>query len=97
LRKRDESGRMKIYPFTSKKQSISLRKIFMAKGKDEGKKIVVDSDLCIGCGTCISIAPAYFEFNEEGKSKVKKKYDPADEGLIQEAIGDCPSDAISLS
>jgi ferredoxin len=65
--------------------------------KDAGsKKIVVDDELCIGCGTCISIAPAYFEFNEEGKSIVKKQYDPADDGLIQEAIGDCPSNAISL-
>jgi len=69
----------------------------MAKGKSGvKKKIVVDQDLCIGCGTCISVAPAYFEFNDEGKSKVKKEYDPDDDGLIQEAIGDCPSDAISL-
>jgi ferredoxin len=65
--------------------------------KDAGsKKIVVDDELCIGCGTCISIAPAYFEFSEEGKSKVKKQHDPADDGLIQEAIGDCPANAISL-
>ena len=31
------------------------------------------SDACIGCGLCVSTLEKYFEFNDEGFSKVKQE------------------------
>ncbi len=34
------------------------------------KKIVVDQELCIGCGACENLCPEVFKLQEEGKAKV---------------------------
>lgn len=62
-----------------------------------GKKIIVDADLCIGCGSCEAVAPDYFEIKDDGKSHVKKQYESEDEETINEAIDVCPVHAIELS
>lgn len=62
-----------------------------------GKKINVNDELCIGCGSCEAIAPEHFELKDDGKSHVKKQYTPEDDKLIQEAIDSCPVQAITLS
>ena len=36
------------------------------------EKLVV-GDSCIGCGLCVASNDKYFEFNDEGLSKVKKE------------------------
>jgi len=61
------------------------------------KKINVNDELCIGCGSCEAIAPEHFELKKDGKSHVKKQYTPEDDKLIQEAIDGCPVQAITLS
>lgn len=59
------------------------------------KKIIVDKDKCIGCGTCVALAPEIFEMDDEGKSIIKK--DPTiDEETLKLAIDSCPSQAISV-
>jgi ferredoxin len=35
-------------------------------------KIKIDKDKCLGCGTCVAMAPEVFEIGEDGKSKVKE-------------------------
>ncbi|MDY0301230.1 MAG: ferredoxin [Trichlorobacter sp.] len=59
-----------------------------------GKKPVVDQEVCISCGMCISICPGVFKFNDAGKSEC---YDPAgaSESEIESAINSCPVQAIS--
>ncbi|MCL5432879.1 MAG: ferredoxin [Patescibacteria group bacterium] len=37
------------------------------------KKVKVDRDLCIGCGTCTGVAPKTFELDNEGKSVILRK------------------------
>lgn len=58
------------------------------------KKPKIDPELCTGDQVCVAIAPEVFEMNDEGKAYVK---DPkgADEKTIQEAIDQCPTQAIS--
>lgn len=60
------------------------------------KKIIVDQDKCIGCNTCVLIAPEIFELDSVTyKSKVKKQ--PANiDDLIQTAVDSCPVGAISI-
>lgn len=70
------------------------------------KKLVVDQEKCIGCGTCVALTPEVFELNDEGKARLKlqapsspAKQDPALrdklQAKIQEAIESCPVEAIS--
>lgn len=68
----------------------------MAEEKKVKKTIVVDSNTCIGCGTCENIAPEYFKVKDDGISYVQKDYDEKDKDIIEEAIDSCPVQAISL-
>lgn len=59
------------------------------------KKIIVDKNKCIGCGTCVALAPEIFEMDNEGKSIVKKN-PIINEETLKLAIDSCPSQAISI-
>ncbi|MBV5323642.1 ferredoxin [bacterium] len=58
------------------------------------KKPVVDQEVCISCGLCISICPNVFRFNNSGRSEC---FNPegASEAEIQTALDGCPVQAIS--
>ncbi len=56
-------------------------------------KIIIDKNLCIGCGTCISIAPKTFKLDKEGKAEVIEPIGD-NETTVQEAIDSCPVTAI---
>ncbi|MFP4115783.1 MAG: ferredoxin [Candidatus Aenigmatarchaeota archaeon] len=55
--------------------------------------VEVDEDTCIGCGSCVSVAPEIFEIGDNGKAKVIK--DEATEEANQ-AADVCPVDAITV-
>ena len=59
------------------------------------KKLIVDKNKCIGCGTCIFIAPKAFKLGKDGKSEVLKNAD-IESKEVKEAIDACPVSAISL-
>jgi len=57
-------------------------------------KIIVDSDKCISCGLCVSMAEDYFIMDEEsGKAKVIKQPD-GDQKDVSDALESCPVEAI---
>jgi len=57
----------------------------------------VIEDACIGCGACESIAPKYFELNEDGISTVKQEnVAKDDEQDVQDAANSCPTGAIEV-
>jgi ferredoxin len=58
-------------------------------------KIVIDSDLCIGCGTCVATSDTTYKLNDENKSTVIDANAADDETLKMSAQG-CPSGAIVL-
>jgi ferredoxin len=59
------------------------------------KRVTLDQDKCIGCGTCESICPQVFRLDAElGKSTVIMP-EGGPEKLIQEAIDSCPVECIS--
>jgi ferredoxin len=60
------------------------------------KKIVVDHNVCIGCGTCEGVAPDYFQL-EDGLANAIVPYKEDDADIIDEAIASCPVAAISIS
>ena len=59
------------------------------------KKIYIDKDKCIGCGTCESVCPAVFKMGDDGKAHVQEADFEANKDAIQQAIDACPVDAIS--
>lgn len=56
-------------------------------------KVIVDDDVCIGCGACVSACPDCFELNEDGKSKVTVEVCDCD---LHEVALNCPVQAISV-
>jgi ferredoxin len=57
------------------------------------KKIIVNKEKCIGCGTCIALAPEIFEIDNAGKSNIKKS-SKINEETLKLAIDSCPTQAI---
>ena len=56
-------------------------------------KISVDKKKCIGCGTCVVIAPKTFKLTDDGKAEVINP--PGDsQNSIKEAVDSCPVQAI---
>lgn len=60
-------------------------------------KVIVDQEICIGCGSCADICPSVFQIDEvSGKSRA---YDPdACEfvGCCEAAEENCPVEAITI-
>lgn len=55
------------------------------------------NDTCIGCGLCVAENDKYFEFNDEGFSKVKQEnVEEADKKDILNIIEACPSESIVI-
>ncbi len=68
----------------------------MSEEKD-AKLLSVDQAACIGCGSCVGVAPDYFLLNDDGKSEViKKEVSEADLDMVNEATTVCPVQAISF-
>ena len=57
----------------------------------------INQEICIGCGTCVSMLSDVFEMGTEGKAHVKESenYDQYKD-KINEAISSCPVQAISV-
>lgn len=58
-------------------------------------KPIVNSDLCIGCGTCESLCANVFKI-EDGKSHVINENCESSDCNCQEVADSCPVNAISL-
>ena len=56
-------------------------------------KVVIDADLCIGCGACTGVAADSFILNDEGKAEFTGTI--SDGASVQAAIDGCPVQAIS--
>lgn len=58
-------------------------------------QVSVDEDVCIGSGTCVGIAPAVFELNDEGVAQVADPH-AAELSALHRAEDSCPVAAISV-
>lgn len=58
------------------------------------RKVIIDEEECIGCGTCAEVAPGAFRFNEETEKAEVIDTTGATEQEIEEAIEACPVECI---
>lgn len=59
------------------------------------KKVIVDQELCIGCGACANLCPKVFSLQDDGKSQV---IDETGMGCdVDVAANSCPVGAIKVS
>jgi len=59
------------------------------------KKVVLDADECVACGTCVEICPEVFKMEEGDDAAQVIKATGGPEDLIQESIDSCPVQCIS--
>jgi ferredoxin len=59
-----------------------------------GKRVVIDEEECIGCGSCMDICPEVFKLDQEAEKAIVTKPEGGSEGLIQEAMFECPMSCI---
>lgn len=60
------------------------------------KKVVLDADECVACGTCVEICPDVFKMDDgdDVAEVIKETGGPDDQ--IQEAIDSCPVQCIHM-
>ena len=60
-------------------------------------KAKVDQNKCIGCGNCVALTESQvFDFNDDRLVECILEDIPSDlEDITKEAIGECPTEAIS--
>ena len=58
-------------------------------------KVTIKEEKCMGCGSCPSLVPDVFDFNDNGFAYAKVETVPANlEEEVKEAIDMCPTGAI---
>ena len=60
------------------------------------KKIIIDSDKCIGCNTCPLICPENFALNEQTYKAIVIKQPEEINDKINSAVSSCPVEAITI-
>ena len=58
-------------------------------------KVTVNKDACIGCGACVAVAEGVFEIGDDGLSQAVAEVPADKEEVAKEAVGVCPTGAIT--
>ena len=68
---------------------------WIKKGKNKmSKKVYIDEEECIGCGSCEEICPEVFRLNEDTDKAEVIKPEGGPEDLVEEAMATCPVECI---
>lgn len=57
--------------------------------------VEVDSQKCIGVGTCVGLAPSAFKMDSTGVARVQETASETSQARLDEAVASCPMQAIS--
>ncbi|WP_299574876.1 ferredoxin [uncultured Williamsia sp.] len=60
-------------------------------------KVIVDRTRCTGLGICESLAPAFFEVNDDGDLVLlEDEIEPGERSEVDEAVAGCPTEALRI-
>jgi ferredoxin len=60
-------------------------------------QVLCNFDKCTGLGLCESLAPDFFEVQDDGSLVVlRETFDEAERSSLEEAVRSCPTEALSL-
>jgi ferredoxin len=59
------------------------------------RRVVIDTEECIGCESCVELCPEVFAFNEAEEKAEVIMPEGGPEDCIEEAIATCPVECIS--
>ncbi|MFI7669595.1 ferredoxin [Nocardia sp. NPDC049526] len=60
-------------------------------------KVVVDRSKCTGLGICESLAPVFFEIDDNGELvQLKEDITDAELAAVEEAVQGCPTEALRI-
>lgn len=60
-------------------------------------KVAVDYGKCTGLGICESLAPEFFEVNDDGDLELlKEDIEPDEMQSVEEAVAGCPTEALRI-
>lgn len=60
-------------------------------------KVVCDYTKCTGLGLCESLAPDFFEVQDDGSLIILREEGDEDErGMLEDAVASCPTEALRL-
>jgi ferredoxin len=59
-------------------------------------KVIINHELCTGCGTCEALCPEVFELGDDDLAHVLAGADCAAAGCCEEAAESCPEGAITI-
>lgn len=60
-------------------------------------RLVIQDDVCIGCGVCVSVCPAVFEMKDTVAAVKPLTIPPDGAEAARKAVNDCPVTAILIS
>ena len=60
------------------------------------KKVRIDEDECIGCGSCVEICPDVFVFNDDTDKAEVIDENLGGEGCVDDAVTSCPVECIHV-
>ena len=58
-------------------------------------RVVIDTEECVGCESCVELCPEVFAFDEDLEKATVILEEGGPEECIQEAIDSCPVECIS--
>ncbi|NOY68288.1 MAG: ferredoxin [Deltaproteobacteria bacterium] len=58
------------------------------------KKVYIETDECVGCGSCVELCPEEFGFDDEVEKAFVRTPEGGSEQCIDEAIEACPVECI---
>ncbi len=61
-----------------------------------GRRVVLDEECCVGCGSCAELCPEVFQMAEDGEKAHVVSPEEVERDSVQDAIAACPGECISI-